>query len=258
MWEKALKSFVGEWQARDDVLAAVLTGSHVTGSATARSDIDVIFVLSDDVTYRERGNCVRDGFLIEYFANPADQIELYMRDGLAQGARSDAAMFASGRVLFDKTGIVERLKARAQQDLVHPLEPMGPTDLEMMKYHVWDGFEEVLQAYEEGTGAFDFVCSVYLQQLAADYFRFLRIPLPSLYKLVRYFRDEAYRNRLPITCLSDHSFMERFLGCLTAKSPADKLRQVDGLKAYVLERAGGFQIDGWALRTPRTDREERP
>ncbi len=257
MWEKALESFLEEWRDKDDVLAAVLTGSHAAGNATPRSDIDVILVLSDGVTHRERGNCVREGHLIEYFANPAGQILQYMREELAQGVRADACMLASGTVLFDKTGIVEQLKARARQDLAQPLQPMEPADLEMTKYHLWDGFDEVQQSRQEGTGAFDFACSVYLQQLAANYFRFLRVPQPAVYKLVRYCRDQAYRDRLPIPGLPDSVFMEKFLECLDQQDPRQKFRQVDALRAYVVERLGGFQIDGWALRTPRTDKAER-
>ncbi|WP_231630083.1 nucleotidyltransferase domain-containing protein [Lysinibacillus sp. ZYM-1] len=73
-WKIALETLLKDWQGRDDVVGTLVCGSYVTGKPSKRSDIDVHIVLENDVTWRERGNQIIDGFLIEYFANPPGQI----------------------------------------------------------------------------------------------------------------------------------------------------------------------------------------
>ncbi len=58
----------------------MLSGSRVTSFASKYSDIDVYIILSDDVEWRERGNKMIDGCLIEYFANPIKQIKSYFKE----------------------------------------------------------------------------------------------------------------------------------------------------------------------------------
>lgn len=76
-WEEALDKFLSEWRRRDYVVGALVCGSYVTGSPTARSDIDVHIILAEESDWRERGNRYVDGCLIEYFANPPRQIRTY-------------------------------------------------------------------------------------------------------------------------------------------------------------------------------------
>jgi len=71
-WQLALEKFLKEWKEKDFVEGALLTGSYAIGMETKYSDVDVYIILSDSVEWRERGNKVIDGVLIEYFANPPD------------------------------------------------------------------------------------------------------------------------------------------------------------------------------------------
>src|SRR4051812_21721623 len=66
-WGKLIENFLAEWQAREPLVGALVTGSRVIGTATPESDIDIHLILPDDVEWRERGNLRIDGLLVEYF-----------------------------------------------------------------------------------------------------------------------------------------------------------------------------------------------
>ena len=73
-WENALNKFIDQYKDEDYFLGAILTGSYATGNNDENSDIDVFIVTKDSTTWRERGNKLIDGYLIEYFINPVRQV----------------------------------------------------------------------------------------------------------------------------------------------------------------------------------------
>lgn len=64
-WEKATKIFLQEWENKDYVIGAIACGSYITGRPTKHSDIDLRIILNDEINWRERGNKIVNGFLIE-------------------------------------------------------------------------------------------------------------------------------------------------------------------------------------------------
>ena len=74
-WREKLNIFTENFKHKNDVIGILVCGSYITGSPTNHSDLDVHMVLENNVNYRERGNKIIDGLLIEYFANPPRQIE---------------------------------------------------------------------------------------------------------------------------------------------------------------------------------------
>lgn len=49
------------------ILKDKVCGSYITGNPSTHSDLDVHIILNENVNYRERGNKIVDGLLIEYF-----------------------------------------------------------------------------------------------------------------------------------------------------------------------------------------------
>ena len=76
-WKRKLDLFLADFEYADDVVGVLVCGSYITGNPTSHSDLDVHIVLDNKVDYRERGNKIVDGLLIEYFANPSKQIFRY-------------------------------------------------------------------------------------------------------------------------------------------------------------------------------------
>ena len=78
-WEIALEKFLDKYKNEDYFLGAILTGSYATGNYDENSDIDVFIVTKDTTGWRERGNVLIDGYLIEYFINPIKKVCLFNR-----------------------------------------------------------------------------------------------------------------------------------------------------------------------------------
>ena len=109
---------------RNGFLGAILTGSYATGSNNDNSDIDVYIVTTDETQWRERGNKLVDGYLIEYFINPAHRILTYFEEETRMYAMSTIGMFVNGKILIDKNGIVEKISYIAKEKINLPLEPV--------------------------------------------------------------------------------------------------------------------------------------
>jgi hypothetical protein len=109
-WEAAITEFLKDWRNNNDVTGAMICGSYITGNPSKRSDIDIHIILSDDVFWRERGNKITNGFLVEYFANPPKQIRGYFREDFHDHSTMSMVQFITGKILFDNTGVINELK----------------------------------------------------------------------------------------------------------------------------------------------------
>lgn len=256
-WERALDDFLMPWQARRDVIGALVTGSYAMGTQTDLSDIDVHIVLSPKVAWRERGNQRVDGFLIEYFANPPRQIERYMELDHATGRLADAHMFTVGRIVFDKTGDVRHLQHVAARWMKRPLPPArspGPrrTSItpatkawrERYKYVIWDDLDELANVAARNDVSLPFVYALALDLVIGTYARFLRAPLPPQSKLHRFLTDSAFTAAYRLPPFPDQRFVDLVLPCFAGCSLPD----LEAAARYVQDAMGGFEIDGWKHR----------
>ncbi|EEB73075.1 nucleotidyltransferase domain-containing protein [Thermococcus sp. AM4] len=244
-WKRALEKFIGEWSEKDSVGAAILTGSYALGLQTPRSDVDVYVILSDDVDWRERGNVFVDGFLIEYFANPIRQIRRYFEEEHSRNKRNTARIILIGKVLFDKTGIVESLRAEAEEYMRMPFPKPEPVKVELAKYVLWDALDSLKDAEERGDPSYAYLYHLALREALESYARFLRVEVPPASKVYRLFSDEAFREAYLFPNFPDDEFVALFLRAMKEV----RTENVEALVTHVLERMGGFSIDGWRLRT---------
>ncbi|KUH34707.1 nucleotidyltransferase [Thermococcus celericrescens] len=244
-WKQALEKFMGEWRKRDFVEAALLTGSYAVGLETERSDVDVYIILSDDVDWRERGNVVVDGILIEYFVNPARQIRRYFEKELSQNSRSTARIVTIGKVLFDKTGITETLKMEAREYMETPFERPDETWVEVAKYSLWDALDSLKDAEERSDPSYAHIYHLALRRALEVYSKFLGLEVPPASKVYRLFSDETFRRAYLFPDFPDGRFVEPFLRALEEV----KTENLEAIIAHVFDEMGGFDIDGWRLRT---------
>ncbi len=249
-WESAVNEFVKSLSQIDDIQAAVLTGSYATGLQNEKSDIDIFLISKDSINWRERGNVFVQGFLIEYFLNPPKQIYKYMDDGIAIGRRTDALIFKNAKVIFDKTGIVDKIKDRAKKDLKILLADLGEVPLELIKYHLWDTFEEVERAYKEGTKDYFYLYHRYLESLLNSFCQFSKIVLPAPHKIHAFLSNPEYHKKYGLNKFPDSEFASQFVACMEEECFDRSFKNLCKLKDYVFNALGGFKIDGWKLRTP--------
>jgi predicted nucleotidyltransferase len=248
-WQEALTEFLLPWRELDAVEGAVVTGSRVFGTATARSDVDVHIVLIDGIEWRERGNRMVRAHLIEYFANPIAQIKKYMEEDHRAGKRNDARMFALGRVVFDRRGEVEELRRYAKDQFALPFTELDHSETELAKYGLWDQLDGLRDLRDERSPGFAFAAAIALAALVETYARYLRLEVPPLNRLHRFLTDPTFRERYFLAELPDAGFSDLLRRALEETDEQAVLDAIDRLTSHVLDSMGGFDIDGWRLRS---------
>jgi len=249
-WEEKLAAFLSGFEHIDDVVGVLACGSYVTGSPTAHSDLDVHIVLDDRAAYRERGNKIVGGLLIEYFANPPRQILRYFEDDFRNVNPCSQTQFATGRILMDKTGDVAALKekALAMLDTLRESEKAKPAMSELAKYGLWDMLDDLQDAHERDRPDFDFLYFNFLDRMVASYMRSLNRPYNAKTMLGN-ITDSAVKEKYLLRELPDAEIGSLIAQSITAASRAEKLDAYEKLTSAILESAGGFRIDGFKFKS---------
>ena len=147
-WEKAIEKFLNRYINEDYFLGAILTGSYATGNNHADSDIDLFIITKDSTDWRERGNRLVDGYMIEYFINPVRQVLKEFEEGFKTNSIATTRIFAGAKILHDTDQIIENLINQAKQDLNKPIDKISEFQWKMNCYDIWHSFYELTSKYE--------------------------------------------------------------------------------------------------------------
>lgn len=248
-WETALELFLESWKHRQDVIGILVCGSYITGNPSKRSDIDVHIILSDNCDWRERGNRYVSGFLIEYFINPPKQIRSYFKEDFNDRSTMSMVQFLSGRIILDKEGIVHALieEARGWKDKQY--DTLAAPIIELNKYGLWDALDNLLDCYEERRSDFKLVYYNSLLNLYRVYSSILSVEEVPYYQLSRYFTDPSYLKKYLKKPFPDLHFTQLFINAVGTERQDEQVRIYKEITKYVLSHNGGFNIDGWKLRS---------
>jgi len=146
-WEIAAKNFINSCHFKDDIESVFLTGSHASGNADEFSDIDLYIILSDKVKWRERGNKLVDGFIVEYFANPLRQIKKYIDYSYDNVQLIEINMILNGIVIFDKNSAADELIHYCKQKTMSEFPKMNEFNVKTGLHHLWDSYDELCRVY---------------------------------------------------------------------------------------------------------------
>jgi predicted nucleotidyltransferase len=249
-WEIALNVFLESWKNKKEVIGIVVCGSYVTGKPTKFSDIDVHIVMESQINWRERGNKIVNGFLIEYFANPLKKITDYLNDDIRVRRKVNAHMLATGKILLDKTGDMKKLKRDARKFLKKNFKSMPKTQIESAKYRLWDICENLKEIYDHKQDDFEFVYFASLQTLFQTYAEFVKFESVSPHKILRFLLNDSDKVKYCVSHFSDKKFVKLFVRALKLQKRTEMCSAYTELTDYVLAQMGGFSIDGWCLRLP--------
>ncbi|MCR8656627.1 nucleotidyltransferase domain-containing protein [Paenibacillus endoradicis] len=248
-WEIAVEQFINTWIENKDVVGALVCGSYITGEPSNRSDIDIHLILSEDVEWRERGNCIIDGLLIEYFSNPPQQIRYYFQEDYNDQRTMAMVQFITGKVIFDHIGVIEQLKQEALHWKSKTYDNLSPSLIEIKKYTLWDAYDNLLDCYEQKRFDFSFVYNNSLCDLFDIYCSVLQIEQIPHYQISLYLTETSYLRKYMKQAFPDQQFKTMFIEALKADEEDNMIHCYKILTEYVLKETGGFNIDGWKLRS---------
>lgn len=245
----ALAKFLKKWPHKKETAGVLVCGSYVTGDPSPRSDVDVHIVLKEGTKWRERGNRIVDGIMIEYFSNPPEQILQYFQEDYKNGRQMSVTQFLTGRVLYDD-GSIKRLAREAKKWHSKKLKKPSGMRLSMIRYGIWDMCDNLHDAYDHDAKHFWFVYHCTLNHLIEIYCSMAGYPMISYHKSFDILDNPAVRAKYLLPDFPDKIFMELMKRALVEKDAAAALRLFDKLADHVHKKAGGFHIDGWRLKSP--------
>lgn len=234
MWKKALNEFIKPYINNEEVEAIILVGSYAVDNQNKYSDIDIFIILNEQAKYRERGNKLINGYLIEYFINPVNKVIEYIQNDKKGHGGSIANMLINGKVILDKNGIIENLKKQAL------IEKEKDPEKDIMKYYAcWHAFDEYKAAIYHNELQY-YLCLKYLIECYLYNNGYNILPEQ---KIERFFKDQEYRQKYNIGKFPNNKFNELVINCFDNPN----YQNLEELYKYVIED-GKFDINNFVLR----------
>ena len=247
-WELALNKFLEEYVNEEYFLGAILTGSYATGNNDINSDIDVFIVTKDSTPWRERGNKLIDGYMIEYFINPVRQVLKEFDEGFKDNGIATTLIFAGSKILYDRDGTIEKLVNRAKEDLNKDIEPISEFKWKMNCYTIWHSFYELNSKYTKNEDI-DFTYNMFLNDIIKAYFLNNEIPLLPVHKIEKLLTNEEYRKKYNVKKLPDDIFVDKLLKCFNEKDYNKKFSNAKDIYDYYMNKNSNFDINNFSFRS---------
>jgi len=241
-WRPHLDQFLSTFEHTRDITGVLVCGSYVTGQPTSHSDLDVHIILDDAVDYRERGNRVIDGLLIEYFANPPRQIQAYFDGDLKDKSLMCQVQFATGEIVRDDDGAVRKLKEQALAMIDAFYQNNEASMPEKKKYFLWDMRDDLQNACENNWPEFDFIYFNLLDKVISNYLRCINRPY-GLKAIYGHITSEITRGKYLLRELPDAEINGLIVRCILAIDRSEKASAFEGLVNAILDRFGGFDVN---------------
>ena len=248
-WEDKLNKFLKTWEHDEDTVGILVCGSYITGSPSTHSDLDVHIILNDNVDYRERGNKIVDGLLIEYFSNPPKQIKKYFAEDYNEISPMSQNQFVTGKIIKDTNGIVQQLKNEAQQMLDKKYIDIDTSVNELQKYGLWDMLDDLQDVFDNNREDFDFIYYVCLDKLLKTYMKYIKFPYNKK-SILGNITSEIVRNKYLLEELPDKSISDLICKCITTKEKEQRIKHYEELTNKIINLFGGFDIDKFKFKSP--------
>ena len=248
-WEEKLNKFLENWKYKDDTIGVLVCGSYITGNPSTHSDLDVHIILKDDVDYRERGNKIVDGLLIEYFSNPPKQIRKYFEEDYNSLSSMSQTQFITGKIVKDTDGIVQKLKDEAQEMMNRNYDNINTSVNELQKYGLWDMLDDLQDAFENNKEDFDFLYYICLDKLISTYMRYIKYPYNKK-SILGNITSEIVRNKYLLNELPDKDISDLIEKCITTKEKEHRVEYYEELYNKIINLLGGFNIDEFRFKSP--------
>lgn len=249
-WEKAVQQFLKDWTKRKEFSGAMACGSYVTGNPNKHSDIDLHIITKAGTKWRERGNKIVNGFLIEYFCNPPEQILKYFEEDYEKNGRMSPTMFVTGRTLIDKQDDIVKLKKQARKYILKKFERPGKVSTELAKYSAWDAIDNVKSHQQRDSSSFYLVYFDALNQVYKTYAKHLKVIISGVDKVEGILTDEKTRKKYLQKEFPDKKFIQYFLEALKIDNKNIMTKRLEKVGNYSLKKMGRLKVDGWKIKSP--------
>lgn len=247
-WRGKLDIFLSNFEHMKDVDGILVCGSYITGNPSSHSDLDVHIVLNNSVDFREKGNKIIDGLMIEYFANPPKQILKYFDGDFNDKSLMSQVQFATGEIIVDKNHTVTSLKEKAKNMIDDFYKTEGTTISDSTKCFFWDMLDDLQDAYENNRPDFDFLYFNLLNRLMSNYMNCINRPyvFKAIYGNIT---NPIVRKKYLLKELPDVAISDLMAKCIIAVDKSEKMRLYQALTDEITNKFGGFDINDYKMKS---------
>ena len=147
----AARAFVKE--RFPDCLVAFLAGSAARGHETASSDLDIIVITGEHVSYNE--SIYDFGWPIEVFVECVDHYQVFLRQGVDhQRLPYMAFMISEALVIKDQEGLAERIQGEAKMILEQGPSPLTEKEIKDYRYKITSVLNDFTSSEDYGESLF--------------------------------------------------------------------------------------------------------
>lgn len=245
-YKQIANEYIKELAKNDWFEGVLIRGSFVSGNANENSDIDLYIISSNDQNWRERGNKLFMGKIIEYFINPIRKIEKYFEKEAQDAHKSAIYMFANGEILVDKNGEVAKLKTLAKNYLKKPSK-IADFDYKNNCYHIWDCFDELESKFNEKADIdlsyYNFLNAAFMGYMANT--MGFTVPINKFEKIIKDkdFCDRYFKKSVKF----NPDFKALAIACLDQKGKNQKIKNAKNLYKFLMKEFKDFDINNYSL-----------
>lgn len=217
------------------VLGCFFYGSFLTGYNTKNSDIDLHIIFDNsDPKHLIRGNEYIDGIRVEYFEKPINDLYLSVDNDFSNQNNALLSIIGTSRIIFDKTGDLEKLQKYAFNKFSQPLPPLESEDAKEYVSILNNRMERLEKAANDKSPYFNHLYHLTIEKIRKFYHRLNGLPELQTSKVFRVYTDEDYRKSFYKDNIPEPEFVAMYLDaiCDDKSDIGGKLKRVVDLYNY--------------------------
>ena len=230
--EIAIQKFIGEmgYKENEHVLGAFFYGSYLTGLYHDKSDIDMHIIFDASNPYHLiRGNKWVNGFRVEYFEKPIEDLYLSVNNDFEKRNVAWKAIIGTSKILFDKNDQLKLLQEYTFNKYSNPLPKLSLNEA-LAEVYILSNRIQKLKMYVYSP-QFVHLYHLTIEKIMKFYHDFCGLARISTTKVYKMYTDEKTKKSYKIP---ENEFIDRYLNTMCdCYSPHEvKLEKIKALYEY--------------------------
>ena len=196
----------------EHVLGVLFYGSYLTGYNSKDSDIDLHIIFDNsnpDVLIR--GNDHVDGYRIEYFEKPINDLYLSVDNDFNEQNNALLSIVGNAKIILDKTGDIQVLQNYTLNKFSKPLPKLDENKARELVSIIDNRIPRLEKLARENSPYFYHLFHLTVEKIRKFYHKINGLPEVQTSKVYRVYQDENYRNSFAKGAIPDDEFVSMFL-----------------------------------------------
>ena len=200
-------------------LGCFFYGSSLTGFNNKNSDIDLHIIFDNEDPLRLiRGNKIVNGYRIEYFEKPINDLYLSIDNDFNRQNNALLSILGTSKIMFDKTGDLRKLQQYALDKFSNPLPPLDKEDAREYASILGNRMEKLEKACNDNSPYFYHLYHLTVEKIRKYYHRLTGNPEVQTSKVFRVYTDEKYRRSFYKENIPEQEFIDMYLDAICDNS----------------------------------------